>query len=61
MLEAEDRVLGLQLKGFAVESTVQGEGGEQVDGEELTGEVDCGGRRTGWEIKKTAEGGNESK
>ena len=30
----------------AVESTVQSEGGEDVDGEELTGEVDCGGRRT---------------
>ena len=46
MLEAEERVLDLQLKGFAVESTVRREGGEQVDGEELAGEVDCGGRRT---------------
>ena len=30
----------------AVESTVWREGEEEVDGEEFTGEVDCGGRRT---------------
>jgi len=41
----------------AVESTVQREGGEQVIGEELTGEVDCGGRRTaGRKKRKRREG-----
>jgi hypothetical protein len=43
--------------GNAVESTVQREGGEQVIGEELTGEVDCGGRRTaGRKRRKRREG-----
>ena len=34
------------LKGFAVESVVPGRGGEEVDGEERPGEVECGKRRT---------------
>ena len=61
MLEVEDRVLALHLKVLTVESTVQREGREQVVGVELTGEVDCGGRRTkdGWEKKKKAGGGQK--
>ena len=27
----------------------------------LTGEVDCGGRRTGWDERRIAEGGGEGK
>ena len=48
----------------AVESTAQREGCDEVvgeDGKTLTGEVDCGGRRTGWEKMKRAEGGDEGK
>jgi hypothetical protein len=57
VLEVEDRVLALHLKVFAVESTVQREGREQVVGVELTGEVDCGGRRTaGRKRRKRGEG-----
>ena len=57
MLEVEDRVLALHLKVLTVESTVQREGREQVVGVELTGEVDCGGRRTaGRKRRKRREG-----
>jgi hypothetical protein len=57
VLEVEDRVLALHLKVLTVESTVQREGREQVVGVELTGEVDCGGRRTaGRKRRKRREG-----
>ena len=46
MLEVGDRVLELQLNVFAVEPMVPRRGGEEIDGEERHGEVECGKRRT---------------
>ena len=46
MLEVGDRVIELQLNVFAVEPMVLRRGGEEVDGEEGPGEVECGKRRT---------------
>jgi len=46
VLEVGDRVLELQLHVFAVEPMVPGRGGEEVEGEERPGEVECGKRRT---------------
>jgi hypothetical protein len=46
VLEVGDRVLELQLNVFAVEPMVLRRGGEEVDGEDGPGEVECGKRRT---------------
>ena len=52
MLEVGDRVLELQLNVFAVEPMVPRRGGEEIDGEERHGEVECGKRRTAAEEKR---------